>query len=262
MAGLLRSLFGTRQPDWSIAEDAWLASMALPVFQGLDPDEQGSLRALADELLRDKTLSGAAGMAVDAGVATRIAALAALPVLKLGYGWYTGWREIIVYPGEFVPEREIVDEAGIVHHVRQPMSGEAWEGGPMVLSWQDVLWSGQGEGFNVVIHEFAHKLDMRHGGVNGQPPLPPDMRPDDWSQAFSAAYEDLCRRVDAGDEPEIDPYAAENPAEFFAVLSEYFFEAPDILEHAYPAVYAQLKQFYRQDPLARMERVQHDPANP
>ena len=236
--------------------------MALPVFDGLDADDRRRLHDLSGQLLRDKSFNGAGGMVLDPVVVTRIAALAALPVMALGYRWYEGWQEIIVYPGEFVPEREYTDEAGIVHHVRQPMSGEAWEGGPMVLSWQDVLWSGLGEGFNVVIHEFAHKLDMKSGGVNGQPPLPAAMRLEAWSTTFAAAYDDLCRHVDAGEETSIDPYASESPAEFFAVLSEYFFEAPDVLADVYPAVYQQLKQFYRQDPLARLERAQHDPANP
>lgn len=261
MAGLLQTLFGSRHPAQEITEAAWHEAMALPVFQGLDSGERVRLHDLASELLRDKTFSGAGGMVVDTGVMTLIGALASLPVLNLGYGRYTGWEEIIVYPGEFVPEREMTDEAGIVHHVRQPMSGEAWEGGPMVLSWQDVLWSGQGEGFNVVIHEFAHKLDMKNGGVNGQPSLPADMRPEDWSMTLADAYADFCQRVDADEETVIDPYAAESPAEFFAVLSEYFFEAPDLLMQAYPAVYAQLKRFYRQDPLARLELARHEPAN-
>ena len=130
------------------------------------------------------------------------------------------------------------------------MSGEAWEGGPVVLSLQDVAWSGLCDGYNVVIHEFAHKLDMANGTANGLPRLHSGMRTEEWGGAFVPAYEDFCRRVDAGEETAIDPYAAENPAEFFAVLTEYFFELPEVLHAAYPAVFNQMRQFFRQDPLA------------
>jgi hypothetical protein len=262
MTGLLRSLLGGASPPDRYDATAWQSALSLPVFDGLTPAERERLQDQARQLLQEKTFSAAGGAVVDAYVCTAIAAFAALPVLNLGPGWYKGWREIIVYPGEFVPEREIVDEDGIVHHVRQPMSGEAWEGGPLVLSWQDVLWSGQGEGFNVVIHEFAHKLDMKNGGVNGQPPLHSGMSPAAWSQVWGDAYGDFCHRVDSGAETLIDPYAAESPAEFFAVLSEYFFEAPDLLVQSYPEVYEQLQQYYLQDPLSRMEPPDHDPANP
>jgi Mlc titration factor MtfA (ptsG expression regulator) len=119
-------------------------------------------------------------------------------------------------------------------------------------------------GYNVVIHEFAHKLDMRNGEPNGFPPLHAGMSAQAWKAAFSAAYDDFCKRVDATqrlserraqivlDELPIDPYAAESAGEFFAVGSEAFFETPELLEPAYPAVYEQLRLFYRQDPLARL----------
>lgn len=261
MPGFLSRLFGQSHRPVQLDGAVWRETLALPVFDGLNSLEALRLQDLARQLLADKTFSGAGGIEVDDGMATRIAALAALPVLNLGFQWYKGWNEIVVYPGEFVPEREITDEAGVVHHVRQPMSGEAWEGGPMVLSWRDVEWSGQGEGFNVVVHEFAHKLDMQNGGVNGLPPLHSGLRGEDWSAAFNAAYGDFCRRVDAGQETALDPYAAESPAEFFAVLSEYFFDAPDLLQQDYPVVYELLCRFYLQDPLTRMEQAEHDPSD-
>lgn len=252
MAGFLGRLFGHDRDVPVVDEQVWQWVIGLPVFDGLNAEEVARLRELAGRLLADKAINGAAGAEVDAGMATVIAAFAALPVLNLGYGWYEGWNEIVVYPGEFLYDGEQMDEAGIVHHVRHARSGESWEGGPMVLSWQDVEHSGLGEGYNVVIHEFVHKLDMKNGAANGRPPLHPGMSPDDWAHDFQTAYDDFCRRVDAGEETAIDPYAAESPAEFFAVLSECFFEAPDVLHEAYPAVYGQLQQFYRQDPLARL----------
>jgi Mlc titration factor MtfA (ptsG expression regulator) len=119
-----------------------------------------------------------------------------------------------------------------------------------VLSWADI-GEDYADGINVVIHEFAHKLDMLNGDVDGYPPLHPGMERRTWTDAFTRAYEDFCRRVDRGESTSIDPYAAESPGEFFAVLSEAFFERPERVGDDYPDVYAQLAQFYRQDPYAR-----------
>jgi hypothetical protein len=140
---------------------------------------------------------------------------------------------------------------GVVHQGDEPYSGEAWLGGPVVLSWADIQTSEYSDGVNVVIHEFAHKLDMLNGDANGFPPLHAEMDREAWSMTFRAAYEDFCARVDADEDTPIDPYASESPGEFFAVLSEAFFETPDVVQDEYPAVYAQLAAFYRQDPAQR-----------
>lgn len=236
----------------AIAESDWQEAASLPLFSGLAVDEIARLRALAEQLLADKTLTPVSGAALIGTAKAAIALQAALPILNLGYSAYPGWHEIILYPGEFVPDREVTDDFGIVHRVRQPLSGEAWEGGPLVLSLDDVAVSGHCQGYNVVIHEFAHKLDMRNGAVDGLPVLHSGMSVEVWAAAFTAAYADFRRRVDAGEDTEIDPYASESPAEFFAVLSEYFFEAPDILFADYPAVYEQMRQYFRQDTLKRL----------
>jgi len=254
VAGLLTSLFGRPAP-LTLDPVAWAEALALPVFAGLSGDEAARLEDLARRLIADKTCTGVAGHEVDAAMATRIAAFAALPILNLGYERYKGWNEIVVYPAEFVPEREVMDDFGVVHRVRQPLSGEAWPGGPLVLSWDDVLHSGGGQGYNVVIHEFAHKLDMQNGAVDGLPPLHSGLTVGVWAAAFNRAYDDFCRRVDGGEETVIDPYAADSPAEFFAVLSEYFFEQPEVLNGDYPAVYEQMRWFYKQDPLRRLEHT-------
>lgn len=251
MGSLLSALFGRKPP--TLDETAWQDVLALPVFAGLSAAEEGKLRERALGILADKTFSGAGGAEVDDYMRTAIAVLAALPVLELGHEAYGGWREIVVYPGEFIHDGHETDEAGVVHHIRHVRSGEAMYGGPLVLSWDDVAASGGGEGYNVVIHEFAHKLDMRNGNVDGLPPLHPGMRVEDWSAAFTAAYQDFCRRVEAGEATDIDPYASESPAEFFAVLTEYFFEWPQAVHAPYPAVYEQLQRYYRQNPLQRQE---------
>ncbi len=252
MVAFFDRLLGKGKNSPVLDEGAWQATIGLPVFHGLSAEEINTLRELAGKLLADKAFTGAGGAEVDIAMATVIAAFAALPVLNLGYGWYEGWQEIVVYPGEFIHDGEQMDEAGVVHHVRHARSGESWDGGPMVLSWQDVEWSGLGEGYNVVIHEFAHKLDMCNGSANGRPPLHSGMSPEDWAHDWKTAHDDFCRRVDNDEDTLIDPYAAESPAEFFAVFSEYFFEAPDVLHETYPAVYGQLQRFYLQDPRARL----------
>ena len=132
------------------------------------------------------------------------------------------------------------------------MTGESWLEGPVILSWEDAGSGGDGSGYNVVIHEFAHKLDMLNGDANGYPPLHAGMNRGRWAQAFGAAYEDFRERVERREASAIDPYAAENPAEFFAVLSEAFFETPRAVLGEYAEVYRQLVAFYRQDPAARL----------
>jgi Mlc titration factor MtfA (ptsG expression regulator) len=224
----------------------------LPILRGLAPDELARLREAASLLLYDKTFSAAGGAEVDDSVQLAIAVQACLLTLNLAEDSYRGWNEIILYPDEFLRPREETDEAGVVHHSRDILAGESWHGGPLVLSLADVEASGQADGFNVVLHEFAHKLDMLNGDANGFPPLHRGMNATAWAADFGRAYEDFCARVDAGEDTAIDPYASSAPAEFFAVLTELFFELPGLLHDEYPTVYRQLQQFYRQHPLARM----------
>jgi hypothetical protein len=207
------------------------------------------LRDLVVLFLYEKQFASAGGLELTDDMRFSIATQACILILNLDLEFYRGWSGIIVYPEQFVPRHQHVDELGVVHQGDEPYSGEAWLGGPVILSWADVENTGFADGVNVVIHEFAHKLDMLNGVPDGLPPLHEGMRRQDWIDAFEAAYRDFCARVYDGEDTWIDPYAAEHPAEFFAVTSEVFFEAPDLLHGAYPAVYAQLRQFYRQDPL-------------
>lgn len=230
----------------------WQQTLAqLPFLAGLNADEQERLRQTVILFLHDKSIHGAGGLTLDTGMQLLIAAQACILILNLDIEYYAGWVEVIVYPDEFVPAMDYEDDDGIVHRDHAPRAGEAWLQGPVILSWADVAPRVDGDGVNVVIHEFAHKLDMLNGDANGFPPLQAGMSRLAWAQAFEAAYADFCRRVDADEETVIDPYAAEAPGEFFAVLSEAFFEIPHVVNADYPAVYDQLKQFYKQDPLAR-----------
>lgn len=217
----------------------------------LNREERARLRDLVILFLHDKQISAAAGLELDLEKTLGIAIQACIVVLNLGIEYYGGWVEIIVYPDEFMPRHELRNEHGLVETDDRPYAGQAWLKGPIILSWADVENAGDADGVNVVIHEFAHKLDMLNGDANGFPPLHAEMSREAWSKAFTAAYEDLCRRVAAEENTEIDPYATESPAEFFAVISEAFFEIPDLVRAVYPAVYQQLAQFYRQDPASR-----------
>lgn len=235
-----------------IPDALWAEAVAAaPLVRGMNPEELARLRELATLFLHEKQMTGAGGLVLTDAMRLAIAIQACVPILNLGPDYYRGWVEVVVYPDEFVPEFEYVDEDGLVHHVREVRSGEAWLGGPVILSWHDAAGDHGVPGYNVVIHELAHKLDMLNGDTDGFPPLHPDMSARTWSAVMSAAYEDFRRRVDGGEETAIDPYAAESPGEFFAVLSETFFELPHELKALYPAVYEQLARFYRQDPAAR-----------
>jgi len=224
----------------------------LPILHGLTAAEMNRLHETASLFLHGKSFAAAGGAVVDDATQLKIALQACLLTLHLDEASYRGWNEIILYPDEFLRQREEIDEAGVVHHSRDILAGESWLGGPLVLSIADVDTGGQADGVNVVLHEFAHKLDMLNGDANGFPPLHRGMDAARWADDFSTAYTDFCTRVDAGEDTPIDPYAAADPAEFFAVLTEVFFETPALLHAEYPAVYAQMRLFYRQHPLPRL----------
>jgi Mlc titration factor MtfA (ptsG expression regulator) len=231
-------------------EQAWAA---LPLLAGLAPTQAAELRALAALFLRRKAIEEVQGARLGPSQRLIIALQACLPILHLGLDWYRGWYAVIVYPGEFIPEHEWVDSDGVVWAGQEVKSGEAWEQGPIILSWEDVEAGLERDGYNVVIHELAHKLDMRNSDANGHPPLHAGMSDAAWARDLSGDYGDLSRRVRRGEETPIDPYGAESAGEFFAVCSEAFFELPHLLRDEYPATYAQLVAFYRQDPTSRLD---------
>lgn len=263
-------------PRPQIDEAQWhRAESRLPFLDYLDTDARQRLRRRTAEFLAQKQFHGAQGLVLDDHMLLVIALQACLPVLHLGLQHYRDWVGIIVYPGQFVVPRREIDDDGLVHEFDDELLGEAWQDGPVLLSWTDDEPGGEAaagmgldeseeqedaedgeygeeydDGVNVVIHEFAHKLDMANGGANGMPPLWPDMDAAQWSAVFGAAYASFCDQVDHQHETVLDPYAAEHPAEFFAVASEAFFETPGLLQHAFPAVYDQLQQLYRVDPAA------------
>jgi Mlc titration factor MtfA (ptsG expression regulator) len=254
---MIGKLFDWLRPQQAAIPDGlWQQVVAdLPFLDGLSADELARLRALTQDFLADKEFSAAGGLELSDEMCVSIAVQGCLPILELGLASYRGWRGVIVYPNEFVIPRQIADEFGVVHEYDEVASGEAWSGGPLLISWRDAQMAG--DGYNVVIHEFAHKLDMQNGDVDGMPALPAEIARDEWHAVMLAAYEDFCREVELAErrreDTEIDPYAAEHPAEFFAVLSEAFFETPEIVVARFPDLYALFSRYYRQDPLARRD---------
>lgn len=240
----------------AIPEPLWRQALdALPFLAIYTEDEIKRLRERVVVFLSEKSIVGAAGFAVTPLMRVLIAMQACAPALHLDADCYDGWQNVVVYPDEFIIAREFEDEAGVVHRHREQLAGESMPGGPVVLSWSDVEAGADWDsaGMNLVIHEFAHKLDMGNGDANGCPPLPADMRPNDWQRTMNAAYEHFRARVESDEDTAIDPYAAESPAEFFAVLSEVFFAEPALLLHEYADVYELLRRYYRQDPARRAE---------
>lgn len=222
----------------------------LSFLRGLSEEDTQRLKELVVLFLAEKEMHGAHGLQLTGEVRLSIAAQACLPILNLGLDVYEGWVGVVVYPGEFRVHKEEVDEDGVVHSFAEELAGEAWPGGPVILSWEDV---GMAErGYNVVIHEFAHKIHMDGAGDANFPAARKDMDAAKWRKTLEDAYERFCAEVDSGEPTFIDPYAAEHPAEFFAVMSEAFFTESAVLARDWPELYAQLAQFYKQDPASSM----------
>jgi len=235
----------------AIPDALWQLTLArYPFLARRSTADLAELRRLSSLFLDSKEFTGAHGLQVADDMAVAIAAQACLPVLRLGLRPYDGFVGIVVHPDEVQVKREFVDGDGIVHEYDDVLAGEAMEGGPVMLSWRDVIEAGEsaGWGYNVVVHEFAHVLDMADGLADGIPPLSSAAERRHWQAVLMADYQVFCERVDAGEETTLDPYGAESPEEFFAVASEGFFVAPEDMRNEHPALYGLLATYYRQDP--------------
>jgi Mlc titration factor MtfA (ptsG expression regulator) len=217
----------------------------------LDALRDARLQALVARFLRDKTITPIGNQALDATQRATLAALCCLPLLEFGEQGLHGWSQLIVYPVAFRVNRSHVDAAGVLHEWEDELIGEAWESGPLILSWADVQadLDDPGAGFCVAVHEMAHKLDALDGVLDGTPPLPRTWQRD-WARDFQTAYDAFVTDVDAGRSTAIDPYAAEAPEEFFAVCSEYHFSDPRVLQATMPEVAEHLARLYGPSPFA------------
>ncbi len=220
------------------------------------------LRALTALFLRDKEFHGAHGFVINDEVALAIAAQAVLPVLHLegGLAWYDDFVGIVVHPAEVVAHRQVTDDMGVVHEYDEVVVGEAMDRGPVMLSWQDVQASGASaaNGYNVVIHEFAHKIDMRYGDADGCPPLPPGFAGSGtatdarvaWHRTMQPAFDGFRDKTIVaerfgGERPWLDAYGAESISEFFAVTCEAYFVNRLRFSSEFPALLTLFDEFFQ-----------------
>ncbi len=237
----------------AIPDDLWQLTLTrLPFLARLDETDRAELRRLCSLFLDRKQFHGAGGLAVTDDMALLIAAQACLPVLRLGLDFYDGFVGIVVHPDEVVAQRSVMDEDGIVHEYEENLTGEAMSGGPLMLAWSDVQDAAEAAdlAYNVVIHEFAHVIDMAAGFADGVPPLPDTAARERWIAVIDGAYEAFCALVDDGVETVVDPYGAEAVEEFFAVAVEAFFVAAAPFKRESPAMYELLASYFQQDPAA------------
>lgn len=239
----------------------WQQALSIPLLTPLDEPERRQVVRVARQFLRQKRLVPLQGLALTELMAQRIALLFSLPVLKLGIEWLDGFHDVLIHPAPFTVAGEWMDEFGLVHSGPNVQSGQSWDQGPVVLNWLEIQDSFDLSGFNLIIHEVAHKLDKRGNERPSGVPAMPLRDIAHWEQTLHAAMEALREEIElvGEDAASMDPYAATDPAECFAVLSEYFFSAPDLLVERFPEVYRNFCSFYRQDPLERLQRWQAIP---
>jgi len=232
----------------AIPDDLWqLTLLRYPFLGRRSAEDLAELRRLSSLFLASKEFHGVDGFEVTDEVALAVAAQACLPVLHLGLSWYEGFVGIVMHADEVLAQREYVDEDGVVHHYEEALAGEAMEGGPLMLTWTalDAQEFDPDSVYNVVIHEFAHVIDMRDGYADGVPPLASSAARAAWLDVLEPEWQRFCDRVDAGEPTLIDPYGAESLEEFFAVAVEAFFVAPEALAIEQPALHRLLAGFFR-----------------
>lgn len=235
----------------AIPQALWQLTLArFPFLARRNAADLDELRRLSTLFLAGKEFSGAQGFKVTDEVAVAIAAQACVPILRLGLRWYDQFVGIVVHPDEVRVRREVMDDSGVVHRYVEVLAGEAMDGGPMMLSWRDVEHADADDewAYNVVIHEFAHIIDMRDGAADGVPPLSDRLSRKAWLETLTSEFEAFCESVDAEAPTVLDPYGASGPDEFFAVASESFFVSPQATRAEHPHLYRLLGGFYKQDP--------------
>lgn len=233
---------------------AWrtILQRRVPSFRRLPADLQLQLKQHIQVFIAEKPFIGCNGLQVDDEMRVTIAAQACLLLLNRRTRYFPNLRRILVYPGPFVVGRVQTSAAGVHHEQRQALSGESWSSGQVVLSWDDARDGAAraDDGRNVVIHEFAHQLDQESGAANGAPFLGRRTRYAQWARVLGAEFERLRAQVQAGQPSLIADYGATDPAEFFAVASEVFFEQPLRLAAEHAELYRELSGYYAVDPLS------------
>lgn len=227
----------------------------VPLVRRLPADLQLQLKKHMQVFIAEKSFIGCAGLKVTEEMRVVIAAQACLLLLNRPTDYFGQVRQILLYPGAFLVNRSTTDSTGVLQENRMALAGESWSQGQIILSWQDTLEGAAvaDDGRNVVIHEFAHQLDQENGMPRGAPPRAigdTAHDPQRWAQVFQQAYEHLQGQAFMGEQGLLHHYGAQDPAEFFAVVSEVFFEQGGALSQQYPALYEELRGYYQVDPAA------------
>ncbi|HAJ76739.1 MAG: zinc-dependent peptidase [Gammaproteobacteria bacterium] len=246
------------------AEDfpaTWLQILKqrLPFFEALPIRLQVRLQNLIKVFIHDKQFIGCAGQEIDDNIRVTIAAQACLLILNRKINIYNDLQSILVYPSTFVAVRQVSDDLGLVSTSHSALLGESWSQGKVVLAWDNVKSGVMNlhDGHNVVLHEFAHQLDHESGATNGAPVLLTRGAYKSWAQVFLKEYKNLKLRVAHDHDTLMDTYGATNPAEFFAVATETFFERPLEMTRHHTELYRELASFYRVDPAAWLSPVEN-----
>jgi Mlc titration factor MtfA (ptsG expression regulator) len=240
--------------------DEWLTILRrnVPYYALLTEAEQAKLRDDMRVFIAEKHWEGCGGLELTDEIKVTVAAHACLLVLGIEHDYYPMLQSILIYPSEYRAPRERVIPGGAVIEETDERLGEAWYRGPVVLSWDTIAHDGRnmGDGHNIVFHEFAHQLDMLDRSIDGTPPLGTRAQYQRWQEVMSVEFERLVAASDRGEATLLDHYGATDPAEFFAVATECYFERPvDMLER-HPRLYEVMREFYRQDTAARV-RARH-----
>jgi MtfA peptidase len=229
----------------------------VPYYSVLSKVEQAELRKLIHVFLAEKRFEGCGGLEITDEIRVTIAAQACILLLKREHDYYAGLHSVLVYPSSYRAPSRRTDPAGVVHEADEGRLGEAWLRGAIILSWDDVRRDACDfqDGRNVTLHEFAHQLDQQDGTFDGAPLLEKRSHYRSWARVLMKEYVALGEAADRGQETVLDQYGASDPAEFFAVTTEAFFETPKALKEKHPELYDELQKFFHQDPIARVEKV-------
>jgi len=236
-------------PEWGE-----LIQRAVPVYGRLSPEDQHELQGHIQVFLAEKRFEGCGGLAITDEIRVTVAAYACVLLLHRETDYYPLLVTILVYPHPFMVSRYQAGPAGQVVEADQALAGESWRHGNVVLAWDEVQHSAfaPDDGHNVVFHEFAHQLDEEDGAANGAPALPRRSMYGAWARILGSDYAELVRDAEEGRGSVLNQYGATNPAEFFAVATEAFFETPVRLRSRHPQLYAELMLYYQQDPAAQL----------
>jgi Mlc titration factor MtfA (ptsG expression regulator) len=233
-------------PEWQA-----ILQKRFPLYRRLPDADRAELHGHIQVFLDEKQFEGCDGFEITDEVRLIVAGHACLLLLHRDTDYFPGTRSILVYPTTFLVDMAEAEDDWVVSEYSEDRAGESWDFGPVVLSWDDVLdgLDPEAAGYNVVLHEFSHQLDLENGEVDGVPRLESGEAYDAWADIFNTAYDSFLDDLDADRPVALDDYGAESPSEFFAVAVEAFFETPARLQKAYPDVYEQLSGYFQQDPL-------------